>query len=254
MFGLDEHIAGLGGGGLLVAALVALLLGLRHATDPDHLAAVSTLTLSEGEHGARRAGVLGLSWGAGHALALFAFGLPIVLFDSYLPAPVQAGAEVLIAVVIAALAVRLLVRWRRGHFHGHVHSHGPLTHSHPHLHEHGDHPEGHPHEHAHEENLGRTPRAAFGIGLLHGAGGSAGVGILLVAAIPGAAQGLLGLALLATGTALSMALVTAGFGHVLAREPVGRRLDMVAPVFGVLSLLFAVWYALGSLEAVPYAF
>jgi ABC-type nickel/cobalt efflux system permease component RcnA len=252
MFGLDEQIAELGGGGLLVAALVALLLGLRHATDPDHIAAVSTLTLSDEEHGARRAGLLALSWGAGHAVALFAFGLPIVLFDSYLPDPVQTGAEVLLALVIAVLAVRLLVRWRRGHFHGHVHSHGGLIHSHPHLHEKGDHPEGHPHEHAHEESLGRTPRAAFGIGLLHGAGGSAGVGVLLVAAIPGAAQGLLGLALLAGGTAISMALVTAGFGHVLACEPVGRRLDTVAPVFGVLSLLFAVWYGLGSLDAVPY--
>ncbi|HKG17758.1 MAG TPA: hypothetical protein VKA96_08730, partial [Solirubrobacteraceae bacterium] len=72
MAGLDERIATLGAGhGLLVVVAVAILLGLRHATDPDHLTAVSTLIASDHERGSRRAGRLGLSWGLGHATTLF---------------------------------------------------------------------------------------------------------------------------------------------------------------------------------------
>ena len=71
MFGVDDWIAGLArDGGLALVLLVALLLGLRHASDPDHLAAVSTLIASDPEDGTRRAGRLGLAWGAGHALTL----------------------------------------------------------------------------------------------------------------------------------------------------------------------------------------
>ena len=80
MFGIDDTIAELGaGGGIAVALLVALLLGLRHATDPDHLTAVSTLVLGDDPRGTRAAGVLGLAWGLGHALTLLALGLPFLL-------------------------------------------------------------------------------------------------------------------------------------------------------------------------------
>src|SRR2546421_172474 len=104
MFGLDDKIAALStGDALLVVVGVAILLGLRHATDPDHLTAVSTLIAGDGERGSRRAGLLGFSWGLGHATTLFAFGLPIVLFNSYLPERVQQGAEVAIGVVVIAL-------------------------------------------------------------------------------------------------------------------------------------------------------
>ena len=254
MFGLDETIADLGqGGGVLAALAIALLLGLRHATDPDHLTAVSTLVMSEDERGPRRAAGLGLAWGLGHGVTLLALGLPIVLFDRYLPDWAQRGLEVGIGLVIVALAVRLLVRWRRGFLHVHVHSHGGTVHAHPHMHEGGRHEE-HPHEHRHRhaEGLGRTPLASFGIGLVHGAGGSAGVGVLLVAAVPGTVAGVSALAVLAAGTALSMAAVSSAFGYALARGPVERGFALLAPGFGALSLLFGVWYALGALEAVPY--
>jgi ABC-type nickel/cobalt efflux system permease component RcnA len=253
MFGLDDQIADLSGsGGLFVALLVALLLGLRHATDPDHLTAVSTLVMSEDERGARRAGILGVAWGAGHACTLFALGLPIVLFDSYLPTWVQHSLELAIGAVIVALGVRLLVRWRRGYFHAHVHEHGGgVVHAHPHVHAGAGHG---PHEHPHAEALGRSPRAAFGIGLVHGAGGSAGVGVLLVAAVPGAAAGLAALAVLALGTAISMAAVSSGFGYALARGPLLRRFERAAPVFGSLSVAFGFWYAAAAVSAVPYAF
>jgi ABC-type nickel/cobalt efflux system permease component RcnA len=253
MFGLDDAIARLGaGGGVVVALVVALLLGLRHATDPDHLTAVSTLVMSEDDRGPRQAGLLGAAWGAGHAAALFALGLPIVLFGSYLPEWLQEGLEVAVGLVIVALGVRLLVRWRRGYFHVHAHQHGDgRVHAHPHVHEERAHGA---HEHRHADALGRSPGAAFGIGLVHGAGGSAGVGILLVAAIPGQATALAALGVLAIGTALSMATVSSAFGYALARGPLLRRFEQAAPAFGTLSIAFGLWYGLAAMSAVPYAF
>lgn len=250
MFGLDERIAGLGGGdALLVVVAVAILLGLRHATDPDHLTAVSTLIASEGRRGGRRAGVLGLAWGLGHGTSLFALGLPIVVFGAYVPAPVQRAAEVAIGLLIVALAARLLVRWRGGRFHAHLHRHGRLEHRHLHPHEHGD-----PHTHSHrpEAVLGRSPVQSFGIGLMHGIGGSAGVGVLLLAAIHDHALGAAALLAFVLGTAASMAVLSCGLGYALTRGPVVRRFVAAAPALGVLSLLFGVWYTLGALEAVPY--
>jgi cytochrome c biogenesis protein CcdA len=256
MFGLDERIAELSGGaGIGVALIVALLLGLRHATDPDHLTAVSTLVLSDERRGRTLAARLGLCWGLGHAVTLIALGLPVVLYRDVLPAGVQRAAEVAIGAIIVALAVRLLLRWRRGYYHVHPHSHGSVRHAHPHVHEHAPasgHPRAHPHPHG--ERLGRTPLAAFAIGLVHGAGGSAGAGLLLVSAIPGRAAGLAALLLFAAATALSMALVSSFFGHAIASGPLRRRLDAAIPALGTLSLLFGAWYALGALDTVPYVF
>jgi len=243
---LDGHLTELGGGSgsLLVALAVAVLLGLRHATDPDHLTALSTLVFADGERGARRAGRLGLAWGAGHALTLIALGLPVLLIDESLPGWAQRGAELLIAIVIVALAVRLLVRWRRGYFHVHPHEHpGGVRHAHPHVHEHQHgHGHAHAHDHRHEEAVGRSPRAAFGIGVVHGAGGSAGVGILLIAGMEGGAESVAALVLFALGTALSMAIVSAAWGRLLASGAVERRLSLLAPVFGTVSLAFGCWY------------
>jgi hypothetical protein len=239
MFGLDDRLASYSdGAGLALVALVAVFLGLRHATDPDHLAAVSTLVASTRERAARRAGLLGLAWGGGHALTLFAFGLPIVLFDAYLPDRVQQGAEITIGLVIVTLSMLLLVRWRRGAFHAHVHEHGDGPHLHVHSHERG------------ERLRTRSARSAFGIGLVHGVGGSAGVGVLLVATISSAVSSVVALALLATFTAVSMALLSTGFGAGLVRLPMAR----LAPILGVTSLAFGVWYALGALSVAPYYF
>ena len=178
MFGLDERIAGASHGATLAIVIaVAVVLGLRHATDPDHLAAVTTLIGSKKERTARLAGRLGFSWGLGHATSLFAFGLPIVLYRAYLPAAILEGAEVLVGFVIVALAAWLLIRWRRGIFHLHDHEHERGNHAHLHSHVATS-------RHAHRHTIRtRSPLQAYGIGLVHGMGGSAGVGVLLLGSI-----------------------------------------------------------------------
>ena len=247
MFGLDDWIASLSDGtALLVVLGVAVLLGLRHATDPDHLAAVTTLISSKRERGVRSAARLGLAWGLGHARTLFAFGLPILLFKAYLPEPVQQGAETTIGLVIIALAVWLLVRWRRGLFHVHVHAHDGRPHVHGHVHP------ADPHGHA--ARPARTVGQAYGIGLVHGMGGSAGVGVLLLATIDDHVVAVVTLALFALFTALSMAALSSGFGLTLSSRPVARSFERIAPVLGVASLVFGAWYALGALSLVPYYF
>jgi ABC-type nickel/cobalt efflux system permease component RcnA len=240
MFGLDDLLTSFSDGTTLVLVIaVAILLGLRHATDPDHLAAVTTL-LASTERRARDAARLGLAWGAGHALTLFALGVPIVLYRAYLPEPVQGGAETVIGFLIAGLAVWLLIRWRRGAFHAHAHAHGDSSHAHLHSHA------AEPHEHPRS----RTPLGAFAVGLLHGIGGSAGVGILLVSTIDGTALAIGALGILAAFTAVSMTLLTTGFGLTLAGRSIGR----LAPALGAASLAFGLWYALGAQNLLPYYF
>ncbi|MEJ7718019.1 MAG: hypothetical protein WKF31_08680 [Thermoleophilaceae bacterium] len=168
------------------------------------------------------------------------------------------AAEVLIAAVIVTLAVRLLVRWRRGVFHGHAHRHGDLVHAHPHGHErsHRTVPRvGAPaHEHPHAEVVRRTPVGAYGIGLVHGVGGSAGVSLLLLAGIDDRALAVASLVLFAGFTAVAMAAASTAVGYGLTRERVRRSLPRLAPVLGTLSLAFGVWYGMGALEIVPYVF
>jgi len=247
MFGLDSWIASLSDGTALVVVLgVAVLLGLRHATDPDHLAAVTTLLSSDRERGGRGAGKLGLAWGSGHATTLFVFGVPIVLFKAFLPEPVQQGAETAVGLVIIALAVWLLVRWRRGLFHLHLHAHDGGAHLHGHVHPSAP--------HGHAARPARTPWQAYAIGLVHGMGGSAGVGVLLLATIHDRAVALAALALFAFCTAISMTVLSSGFGVTLSSRRVARSFERLAPLLGLASLAFGVWYALGAMSLLPYYF
>jgi high-affinity nickel permease len=230
MFGLDDWLAQLSEGApVVVVLLVAVLLGLRHATDPDHIAAVTTLVAGGRERAARRAARLGAWWGLGHAVTLVAFGLPVVLFDGYLPERLQQGAETAVAVVIVVLALRLLARWRHGHFATHLHERDG--------------------EHRHPV---RTPHAAFGIGLVHGMGGSAGVGVLLLAAIPSTPVAVASLVLLAAFTGVSMTVLTSGFGATLATRPASGAVAGAIPAIGVISLAFGLWYAAAAWSLAPY--
>jgi ABC-type nickel/cobalt efflux system permease component RcnA len=248
VFGLDDRLAHLtgGSGGLGVALAVALLLGLRHATDPDHLTAVSTLTLGQREAGARRAGALGAAWGIGHATTLLLCGLPVVLLRRNLPEPIQHAAELAVGAIIVALAARLLVRWRRGYFHVHEHEHDGVRHVHPHAHEHSR-SHSHPLHHEHRHGLGRSPLAAFGIGLVHGLGGSAGVALLLVGAMPGRGRAAVALVVFASATALSMTAISATLGRLVSTERVARHLSRAIPTLATATLLFGLGYAVAAM-------
>jgi cytochrome c biogenesis protein CcdA len=165
----------------------------------------------------------------------------------YLPGPVQQAAEALIGMIIILLAARLLVRWRRGHFHAHTHSHdGEPVHRHVHSHESDS-----SHEHTHHVSL-RTPLSSYGIGLVHGIGGSGGLTLLLLSTIPNPAQATGALVIFAGGTAVSMALLSTAFGLAIARGPIARNFERLTPALGALSLGFGTWYMLGALGVVAY--
>jgi cytochrome c biogenesis protein CcdA len=235
---------------LWVVLLVSLLLGLRHASDPDHLAAVTTLIASEKQERMRKATSMGLLWGLGHGTTLVLVGMPLVLLGQYLPERIQQAAEVAIGVIIVILAIRLLARWRRGVFHAHAHSHDGNP-PHRHLHSHAD---GSVHEHSHNTHGLRTPLSAYGVGLVHGVGGSGGVTLLLLSTIPNPSEAIVALLIFAAGTAVSMALLSSAFGLAVATGPIRRNFELIAPVLGVLAAAFGVWYAAGALGIVAYPF
>lgn len=252
MGAIDGYLEGFleGPAGVGVILLISLLLGLRHASDPDHLAAVTTLIASEEERKrAREAGLMGFFWGLGHGTTLVILGLPLVLFNSYLPEPVQRVAEVAIGVIIVLLAFRLLYRWRRGLYHVHTHSHDRQP-THRHVHSHAD-DDSHRHVHSIPH---RTPFSAYGIGMVHGIGGSGGLTLLLLSTISNQIEAAGALLIFAAGTAVSMALLSTAFGFAIAGGPVGRNFERVAPLLGVLSMAFGVWYALGASGLLMYLF
>lgn len=255
--GVGEWLEGLmqDQGSLALVLVVSLALGLKHASDPDHLAAVTTLIAGgvEGEPGKRReqlgrASWMGLMWGFGHGTTLVLIGLPLVLLGRFLPEPVVIVAEVTIGAIIVLLALRLLVRWRRGAYHAHEHAHDDGTHRHLH-----SHARKRSHEHAHALPI-RTPFSAYGVGLVHGIGGSGGLTLLLISTISdkGAAAG--ALLIFAAGTAISMSLLSTAFGLVIAGGPVARRFERVAPLLGVAGMAFGAWYALGAMGLITYPF
>jgi hypothetical protein len=168
----------------------------------------------------------------GHGLTLVAFGIPILLAERFVPERVQQGAETAVAVLIVFLAIRLLVRWRHGYFDLHAHPHPDRDHRH----------------------AVRTPHGALGIGLVHGIGGSAGVGLLLLASIPSEALAVASLVLLALFTAVSMAIVSAGFGLTLSERRIAAAPNVVVPALGVASLAFGLWYAAAAWSLATYPF
>jgi ABC-type nickel/cobalt efflux system permease component RcnA len=237
----DEWLTGLfAGAPLLVALGLALALGLRHASDPDHLVAVTSLVAADGA-GSRRAVRLGAWWGVGHAATLVLVGVPLIALKSELPAWLETGAERAVGVVIIALAARVIWKWAQGDYSARRHRHvdaGDVASgtAHRHLRQ------GRDGEHRHGDP--RTPRQAFGIGLLHGLAGTGAVVVLLIAALPTRLEAAAALAVFAPMSIASMAALTGAFAWILTRpliEPVYRR--VLIPVLGLFGLSFGLWYA-----------
>jgi hypothetical protein len=233
---VDASLEGLfAGAPFLVVLLIALALGLRHASDPDHLVAVTSLVAADGGD-VRGAARLGAWWGIGHAGALMLIGIPLIFFKSELPAWLEKGAETAVGVVILALAARIVLKWARGDFRAGKHPHREPAVSSPHRHlREGQGP--------HSHRRVRTPGQALGIGLLHGLAGTGAVVVLLIAALPTQLEAAAALAVFAPMSVLSMALCTTGFAWLLTRpliDPIYR--NVLIPAFGLFGLMFGVWY------------
>ena len=223
----------LAGAPLATALLVAFLLGLRHASDPDHLVAVTSLVAAD-DGDTRAAARLGAWWGIGHASALLALGLPLILLKGQLPAWLESGAEAAIGIVIVALAARVIYKWARGDFRTGRHRHDADAHRH--LRRGGS--ASHAHRHV------RSPHQAVALGLLHGLAGTGGVVVLLIAALPGQLEAAAALGVFAPMSIVSMALCTSAFAWVLTRpivEPLYR--TVLIPALGLFGVMFGSWYA-----------
>jgi len=207
---IDAWLTGLlAGAPLLVALLIAFALGLRHASDPDHLVAVTSLIASDNGD-VRGATRLGAWWGLGHAGTLLAVGLPLIALKGELPPWLESGAETAVGVVIVLLAARVIYRWRRP---------------------------------AHTHHV-RSRRQAFGIGLLHGLAGTGAVVVLLIAAMPGRLEAAAALAVFAPMSVVSMAACTSAFAWALTRPAVAPLYRVaLMPAMGVFGLAFGLWYA-----------
>ncbi len=228
---LDESLTSLfEGAPLLVALTIAFMLGLRHASDPDHLVAVTSLVASkDSDH--RDAARLGAWWGLGHATMLLAVGLPLIFLKSELPAALEGAAERAVGIVILILAARVIWKWARGDYR--VGGHGHDEQHHRHLRR-GDH---------HEHVAMRTPSQAFGIGVLHGLAGTGAIVVLLIAALPSQLEAAAAMAVFAPMSIVSMAACTTAFAWVLTRpviEPVYRA--VLIPALGLFGVLFGLWY------------
>jgi hypothetical protein len=234
---LDSVLTGLfDGAPLLVALAVAFLLGLRHASDPDHLVAVTSLVASE-DGDTRQAARLGAWWGIGHAGALLAIGIPLIAFKTELPAWLESGAEKAIGVVIVVLAARVIYKWARGDFRASAHAHDDGHGKRRHLRRGSG---GHRHVKV------RTPGQALSIGLLHGLAGTGAVVLLLIAALPNRLEAGAALAMFAPMSIASMAALTAAFAWLLTRpivEPIYR--TVLIPALGLFGVMFGIWYVGG---------
>ena len=184
---------------LLALAGVGLLLGLRHAFEPDHLAAVSTLATRHGRlWGAAR---LGLAWGLGHTATVGVVVLAVIVLDVRLPAALWPAAELVVAALLVILGATVIWRYARGRWHLHVHTH-PAVSPHLHLHSHAGDP-GHGHVHA-----AADARRSLGFGVAHGLAGSGAIAALLVAAAPSGALRLAYFGAFGVGTTLGMLVVS----------------------------------------------
>ncbi|MEE8236347.1 MAG: high frequency lysogenization protein HflD [Gammaproteobacteria bacterium] len=180
------------------------LVGMQHALEADHLAAVTAMAAGRTS---RRALVLrGSFWGLGHTVTLLSICGVLLIFGGSISPRTEAGLEFAVAVMLVLLGASVLRRlWRqRPHFHIHQHSSG-VRHIHAHSHSHNVTPHSlsaHHHEH-HDLGLGR----AVVIGMVHGAAGSAGL-LVLAAAADSLVNAVAYVVAFAVGTILGMAALS----------------------------------------------
>jgi hypothetical protein len=188
--------------------LLGLLLGMRHALEADHLAAVASLATRS--KGMRQTVFQGMAWGLGHTLTLLAVGGVCLLLRAAISERVAAGLEAAVGVMLLALGADVLIRLRRRRVHFHVHRHDDGT---VHFHAHGHAPyapdEAHDrdhHYHAHGEGF---PLRALLVGLVHGLAGSAALLLVTLTTLSSAWLGLAYIAVFGLGSIAGMAALAA---------------------------------------------
>ena len=223
-----------------IVAVLAIggLLGFRHAFEPDHLAAVSTLATRPSAR-LWSAARLGLVWGLGHTVTVGAVALLIIALGIRLPDRFWPAAELLVAALLVLLGSLVIWRYVRGRWHMHVHTH-PAAGPHFHLHSHGT-DAAHGHAHAVVD-----ARRSLGFGIAHGLAGSGAIAALLVAAAPDTTSRLVYFAAFGVGTIIGMLGVSLTLSIVvkLAAERSGRwatTLHLGAALGSVVAGLVLAW-------------
>jgi high-affinity nickel-transport protein len=238
--------------GFLSIIALGFFLGMSHATDPDHVIAVTTIVSRERK--LSKSAMIGAFWGLGHTVTIFVVGAAIILFDLVIPPRLGLTMELSVALMLVLLGianihnfVRDIPKGKSAILHSHPHSHGDYVHTHPHAHE--------PERHSHAETrtpLARIDRvlAKFGpyrpirplvIGIVHGLAGSAAVALLVLATIQNPRWAVFYLLIFGVGTIAGMMLITMSIASVFRVAGSGERFSRkLALASGLLSLGFGL--------------
>jgi len=182
---------------------IGFIFGIRHALDPDHVVAVSTIASEQ--RSLVRSSMVGAFWGLGHALSLMVASGALLALKLKIPDSLarwlEAGVAVMLVILGVAAIRRGLKEWT---IHAHRHSHD--GHEHVHVHQHRRSEKNGDHAHRHVLGFGWRP---FSVGVAHGLAGSAGLAIIAVGATSSAAAGLLYIGMLGLGSAAGMMVLSA---------------------------------------------
>ena len=182
--------------------ILGLLIGLQHAMEADHLAAVASLTTRS--RNVREAARLGTAWGIGHTLTLLLFGGGVLVLGASIDASIASWLEGAVAVMLILLGADVLRRLWQQRVHFHSHSHGRQTHFHAHSHESSSAHEQDPHRHSHAASL---PLRSLFVGMMHGMAGSAALIVFALASVSSPWEGLAYIGLFGVGSIVGMALL-----------------------------------------------
>jgi high-affinity nickel-transport protein len=216
----------------LSACLLGFANGMRHALEPDHLAAVSTLVA--GERSAKASVRYAAAWGAGHAAMLVVAGGALALLRTELPEVASDSLELVVAVVLIALGVRGLAQAARSGRSGQTftHAHGDSAHAHAGVRD---------HLHVSSWTLARLP---FVVGLVHGLAGSGALAALVASHVGSKAFAIGFIAIYAIGAAVGMATLAGVLGWPLARlARAPRFVPVLVGVSAVASLVVGIAWA-----------